>query len=119
MSEISSTTVLSAICFFLFILLIMRLRRNGSRKKNMHVKYYYSPGCHHCRHFMPVWKEFLSGVEDKATCETINCAETPELCTDITGVPHVTFSSNEKKSVYRGNRTPVDLMNFFEKFGSQ
>ena len=86
---------------------------------NVAVKYYYSPGCPHCRNFMGAWNKFSSGGGAKFT--KINCNETPELCSGISGVPHVTFESPTSSGVvvYPGERTAQGLTEFLNKFSSQ
>jgi thiol-disulfide isomerase/thioredoxin len=125
--KISTNTVILIVVFFaltvLFVLLMTRSSRADKMRKQrmMNMKYYYTPRCHHCRHFSPVWDEFVSKVSDKAVCEKIDCSENPELCRDIVGVPHIVASSpmRNTSSVYNGDRNLNGLVSFLEKFDSK
>ena len=103
----------------IFIIMVFYMQRN-KRKRNLKITYYYSHGCHHCRHFMPVWNDFIDSDTTKgATCEKVDCSENPERCSDITGVPHIVFSDDKHSSVYRGKRDPENLSMFLEDFQLQ
>lgn len=78
------------------------------------VKYYYSPGCPHCRNFMSEWTKFSSKGGAKFT--KVNCQESNE-CAGIRGVPHVTFESDKNGVVvYSGDRTSDSLSDFLTRF---
>lgn len=88
---------------------------SGHRVK---VKYYYSPGCPHCRNFMPAWSQFASKASGKADIQEVNCATNPSMCAGIRGVPHVVFSTDKSEVVYPGDRTTDGLYSFLERFSS-
>ena len=100
------------------ILLMYCVYRCCYRKSGVKVKYFYSPGCPHCRNFMAAWDQFASQASSKADVEKVNCATHPQLCAGIRGVPHVVFSVDNKEVVYPGERTPGALYNFLERFST-
>lgn len=103
------------IVVFILIAIIFYSCDNQSTT-GLRVKYFYNPGCPHCRNFMPAWQTFSSRIKGNADVQSINCAENPALCKGVTGVPHVVFSDDHNNVVYSGKRTPDDLQNFFDFF---
>lgn len=102
--------LVSVLAFFL-----LKCRSSGD-EYDISVKYYYNPGCPHCRNFMPAWNSFANG---KRGVEKIDCSQNPQLCSGVKGVPHVVFSDKLTNVVYTGNRTPEDLTSFFNFFSEK
>lgn len=109
----TSHIVVAALAF-IFIVSCLYCWCNSYKVK---VKYYYSPGCPHCRNFMGAWDKFAS--KGGAKFEKINCAENPDKCAGIRGVPHVVFESDKGQVVYPGDRTESALSEFLVRFSSQ
>lgn len=114
-------TIVAIVSVLIFVCLVgIYMSYSGDESScsspKVNVKYYYSPGCPHCRNFMAAWDEFASSA--KASCQKINCAENSEACAGIRGVPHVVFSTDKNETVYSGERTSSGLNSFLERFSS-
>ena len=107
--------IAAALC----VLLLIAYWLYRCNKSKIKIKYYFSPGCPHCRNFMPAWDQFASKASGMAEVEKVNCAVDSSACAGIRGVPHVVFSSDKSEIVYPGERTPDALYNFLERFSSQ
>ena len=79
-------------------------------RKRVSVKYYYNPGCPHCRNFMGAWDRFSRDHSGTANITKVNCAEDPVGCANITAVPHVVFSTSKGDVVYSGDRSYDSLV---------
>ena len=98
------------------LLLIYFLRR--CYKHSVRVRYFFNPGCPHCRNFMAEWNQFEAQASGRADIQKINCATDPSACAGIRGVPHVVFSTDVGDTVYPGDRTAAALSNYLDRVSS-
>ena len=89
--------------------------QSSSGKKSVHVKYFYSPYCPHCRNFMGAWDDFTKSQND-FSFEKIDCSTRPDECRGIRGVPHVLFVKDGKEEVYSGDRSVQSLREFLKLY---
>lgn len=105
-----------AVAFLIVVLSYMFFRCSSQReasKNDVEVTYYFNPGCPHCRNFMPVWKDFVSG--GGANFVEINCSSNPERCAGVRGVPWVVFSkSGGTPAQFTGPRDKKSLDGFLK-----
>jgi thiol-disulfide isomerase/thioredoxin len=81
-------------------------------EQDVQVSYYFNPGCHHCRAFNPVWKDFSTST-GSASFREVNCSANPELCGGINAVPFVVFSRRGHPPVpFTGSRDKKSLEKF-------
>ena len=91
--------------------LVFNSQNDKKPSRDIDVNYYYNPGCPHCRHFMPVWKDFVSS--GGANFIETNCSENPEKCKAVRGVPWVVFSKNGGNKIpFTGSRDKASLQSF-------
>jgi len=80
--------------------------------EDIQVSYYFNPGCHHCRSFNPVWKDFSSSTRC-ASFREVNCSTNPQLCGGVSGVPFIVFSKRGQPPVpFTGPRDKKSLQEF-------
>ncbi len=113
--------LICAIIVLLAILFYNNYWCDGTKEKLSNIRektvtLFYSPGCGHCTHFMPVWKEFSKKYDSDANFSTINCNENQKLCENVKGVPTIIFSKSNKKVDYSGERTLSSLVSFLQSF---
>jgi thiol-disulfide isomerase/thioredoxin len=90
-------------------------------KNNSKVKIYNfnASWCGHCQHFKPIWKEFVSTLDDdNIEAIDIRCdlEKNKKTCDDfnIPGFPYVLIIKDEKKIPYKGPRTVEGLRSALE-----
>ena len=76
---------------------------------------YHADWCGHCKHFLPVWKKFVSQYPNIKT-DSIECSNEANKakCANIEGFPTVLLYVDGKPIQYNGDRTIDGLYNFVQ-----
>jgi len=83
---------------------------NESNTNNKKLILYHANWCGHCKHFLPVWKQFVEKHPEINT-EDIECSNDSK-CANIEGFPTVILFKGDQQIQYNGERTIDALYNF-------
>ena len=84
-------------------------------KNNKKIVLYHAEWCGHCKHFLPIWKQFVKQYPE-ITTEDIECSNdaNKNKCANIEGFPTVILFKDGQQTQYNGERTIDGLYNFVQ-----
>lgn len=116
MDTITNVLIVIFICLLIYYIFFNNKDEMYHAVSSVNIEYFFNPSCPHCRHFTPVWEEFIGKVGNTLVSKKINCGENQELCSEVRGVPFILFSKGEKRESYNGERTVEAMMEFLREF---
>ena len=78
--------------------------------------YYYLPSCGWCTKFNPEWEKFVKMAPDTIVTNKVDGTTSPDIEKyKIKGFPHIQLVKDDKVTVFEGDRTVENLMEFVTK----
>ena len=115
--------IIGVVLLLLLVVFSLKFMNNKKEKftdKEVEVHYYYMPGCRYCKQFDPEWTKFEKSCKNKNIKAYKKDGTSKEYETEVSersvsGFPTIIVSVNGEDSVYEGERTEKNLLEYIDR----